>query len=1790
MNKNAVTRIRAGLFTAILILLVPALAYAEQLTVYARRDFSSERVGDRFWGVTLTFNHLVFPSNLAESTVVTANHSKLKFQVKIPAGSQIATRPAREFLIVPVKARTELETVKITIKKGLSDASGRLLLADNFTYQFISIERVRVTRFSTFFRSKRDKGLLLQLSGHTARDALAQAIEVTPAVSNLNVSHDTGWNYRITGDFQYNQDYELKISEKRFDSGRGILVAEQFSFKGPGVPISITPKTKRSVVELLGRQLYPLSLSNVTKIRCGLKRIPPFLIPDVALALPSKDAMEKLNLAQQVEELKSLADKGKVNPIFAGGLDEESEVFFAPEARENVRGYSLPLSFRGNPKRGGAWIVRLSDADSDYDNEVDKPIQITDLSISYKVSAESLLIWVTSIYTGQPVPNVEILLYQVDGNRYFVGKTNAEGLLLIKDGNKFPAMAVKDREKGTSEQPLVLSNVTWAVAATQTDACAIELSSLRLKPFAVKQTKNEKEKPEAMRGYVFTERGVYRPGETVHFKFVSRVFKDKRIVSPKGAKMSVEIEGPRKDVHYKKDLTLSQFGSCYDTFATKSFSPVGTYTIRVRPDKEQGTKEIFLGTFMVQEFKRARHFATISVKGAKRKSDAYVGLEREDEFLDVEITGQYYVGGPVKHGRVRWKAILVPVENKVPGMTGYFFGNEDDATRFLESGESTLDGKGKLNLVVPLDPKLLTGIYGVRISATVLDIDGEPATEVATFSPKPKYLVGISQHPKQVQAGYAGAFKVVVVDQKGEKLPSGTVNAEIMRQQHFYIRKRDSDGNINYLWEEGWMKALSFKQAMHNGEATFHADMSQGGTYLIVFTYEEESARYTSQTLLKVGWESYDEWEERRQQKDVRTSNEVLLSMDKKEYAAGDTVQVQFTTPRPVKKCLVTFERGEIFDYKVVDLVKGLSGFRFTMKEEYIPNVYVSLIAAAGREGFPVYTSQTDSDIPMVYYGYANIAATSEAQKLALEIAPGMAELKGRPAEKKTLAFKVTDQNGKGVKAEMAVCVVDEAVLALTRFQTPSLSSLTKFDLPLSVFSGDLRLNLVSQDLCRILSTKPLSGGGAGAGIVSPSLRKDFRPVAYFNPAVITSDTGEAEVQFKLPDTTTAYRVYAVVCNEGSGFVSGQRNMVVTKEFFIEPSVPRFLIPGDQVTFPIVLHNKTKDTGDYIVKSESSRVFDVKPVQSSGSLNPWSSAAVKATANVLSGTEEGKFRFKGEFKVDSMRYDDAIELRVPILSRYLPVYRAQVSSFVRSAEIEAKFPASLKSLGTDDLNPADFKANLMLSITDWSKIAPGLKYLLRYPYGCVEQTSSGVIPLAGIRSLAQSGNIPGITAKQVDRFLKRGVDRLLSMQTTSGGFAYWPKETHPSWWGTMYATFALMSAKEGGFDVPEKRLDNALEYLRKNLFEAKTDVYHGHTWTRELAVFNLAMAKKLNGQELATFFEQYEKVGQQSKALLLLAAHKIGYLSKGQLLSNLKKLDPRADPKRTSYYDSSYREIAACLLAAVEIGGASKKADEWAGFLLAGLKPEGRWYSTADTGWCLLALSKYFEKRKLDQPVKFKLKIDYGDEKPIDVNMSDAASFVTLDPLKLLKTGKIRLTADSKRLVNYTLDLTYPDVVTDPSDLSNGFELTKKIQNLNGKKEIRVGDVIRVTLEIDLSPSSRRYSGKRLEYLALVDPVPAGMVPINSELKSEGMVEEKKPRESYHEGFSDFTPTYSEFRDDGVRVFKNRAWGGRYRYTYLARAVAEGDFWMRASRISLMYNPEVFGRTKGARVKILPAH
>jgi len=1770
---------------------LPALVAAVELTVSLRHDefYPSEEEG--LWTVNVRFNHPVFPSDATAGIKVTRDGKDESFELLDHTTNAKAKEASRSFIIRPEKKSTEPAKIVITVQKGLADSTGRQLLARDYRYEFSSIEKIAVSDISTFYRSPTEKGLQVTFTGEISTAELRQALTIRPSAPNMRIVKQYAYSFRVTADFEYGKNYEAVISSIKVRDGRAIVADRKYTFSGPGIAPKIELSSKQSVIELRSRQLLPLTLSNVTKVQCDLKQIPPYLIPEFSAAAEAKGGLEKWPESQRKEALEKLVKTGKVPAVFGKGFITDSEVFFARSAREGVFGYSLPISFRKASETGGMWWTTLTDPDKVFAGRATRPLQITDLSITYKVSAKTLLLWVTSMYTGQPVAAVDVLIQQADGYAFFVGKSDAQGLLALKDGQQFISVHVGNEAAGLANRKFSVSNVRWAIAAKDNDCAAVNIGQVRLKPFAVAQTEWVEPDPKSIKGYLFTERGIYQPGETVFFKGVVRGYEGGKIVTPVGKEVELEIADPRGDVQYSQKLALNDFGTCNDSFEVKKFFPVGTYNLTGKI-KTSDTKEVsFSRAFQVQEYKIPRHYVSLSVKKEERVSKEYVTLERRMEFLKVEAKASYYAGGPVKLARARWKATLVPVTSKAPGLDGFIFGNEDEQEQFLESGESVLDRTGKMDLTIPLDSRMLTGLYGVKIAVTALDVDGEPATEVTTYKPTPRLLVGISAHPTKVQSGYAPTLKVIVVTQDGKKLPKGEVQASLMEKKYFYTQKRDETGQLNYLWEEGWVKSLSSRHPIVNGEATYELQLSDAGKYMVAFTYQDDKGAYTSQTMFQVGWEEYDRWiRDRSKEERPLTSNEILLALTKKEYSVGEAVRVDFHAQRPLKKCLVTLEKEDILSYRVIDVTGKAGQYEFATTAAFLPNVYVSVVATAARGDFPVYQTQTDMDAPSLFFGYTDVRVRTEVKPLGVKISPQVSELKSRPGEKVSLNFRVADDKDKGVLSELAVCVVDEAILALTAFKTPELSSLTDFDLPLSVFSGDLRLALITQDLFRILSTRPLTGGDEGLGEVVSTLRKRFDPVAYFNPALLTDASGQVSVEFTLPDTTTTYRVYAVVCDKSAGFASADRKMLVAKEFFVEPSLPRFAIPGDKVTFPVVVQNQTDSPGEATLQVQTSPNLSATLAQSKIKLEANSSGVSPCAVDVTGGQAAGKFTFRGRFGV----FADAIEKTMPIHSRYLPVNRVTVGHFVKDARINAELPEILKKLKSEEINPGDFQARLNLTTNNWNKIAPGLKYLLHFPFGCVEQTSSGIIPLAGLRDVVKAGLAPDITIEKVDKYLEPGIARLLSMQLTSGGFAYWPGSLEGSWWGSLYATIALTFAQQAGYDVPENNLESALKYVKDSLFgdrERTRPRWRDQEWTRELAVYSLAVNGLISEAELSRFMERYDSLNAQGKALLLLAAHHVGSMSDEALRKRVAELDPQDDPERWNYYDSSYRAIAVCLLAAVETKAPTKKKDTWAGYLIKGLKPEGRWHSTADTGWCLLALGSYFAEQPSQGKKNIPCRIEYAGEKPNDVVVGDMGVDVEFDPRKLLEHREIKLTSPDQDLLNYTLYLTYPDLASDPADLGAGFSLNKRIENLNGKKEIRVGDVIRVTLHVEIpyGPKARRY--RDVEYVALVDPLPAGLVAINSELQTEGALREgaePAERDSWRDGFFDFTPSHLEMRADRVNVFKNRAWPGTYRFSYLARAAAEGDFWMRGSRVSLMYNPDVFGKTKPERVMILP--
>ncbi len=258
---------------------------AEDLIVQAYRYGLRDVDQPGLWAVMLRFSSPVFPSNVAQNTTVTMRGVGKPFQLLEHDSRQKATKATTSLILVPKESSDKPSSVTVFISKGLSDATGRRLLAKDFAYTFLAYEQISVTHISSFYTSKKERGVRLTLSSQVSEQDLSPAIEVHPKVDKLSIARDQGRNYTITGEFEFNEDYVLKISPEKVANGTAVLEFKEFRFKGPGVKPEIAVNSDGSVVELKSRQLLPLRLTNVTKVRCEMVKVPALLAAEVSDAL-----------------------------------------------------------------------------------------------------------------------------------------------------------------------------------------------------------------------------------------------------------------------------------------------------------------------------------------------------------------------------------------------------------------------------------------------------------------------------------------------------------------------------------------------------------------------------------------------------------------------------------------------------------------------------------------------------------------------------------------------------------------------------------------------------------------------------------------------------------------------------------------------------------------------------------------------------------------------------------------------------------------------------------------------------------------------------------------------------------------------------------------------------------------------------------------------------------------------------------------------------------------------------------------------------------------------------------------------------------------------------------------------------------------------------------------------------------------------------------------------------------------------------------------------------------------
>jgi alpha-2-macroglobulin len=1692
---------------------------------------------------------------------------------------------------------------------------------------------------------------------------LRDHLKVYPSVdiSWSESSYDDSGVLTLHGEFRYGERHVISLPDNLQVEGKA-YVKTLNDFLMPDMPAAIQFIDGKTVIERDSRQMLHVRLQNVERVQFQGIRVPPLLLP---LAVAATGEEEPASWEETLTHLQSAAEKARAlagaNPAykpFLGVPFEEKQLFFTSLKKNTPHPFSIPLTFRKTKENGALELVRVSANDlpsgksaslprsgkvpgeggnesaqlrpqpdphpggsgssqnagalpegseslpmeaGDTEEGIASPTQlfrITDLGLTYKVSVKSLLVWSTSLRAGTPLKAVALLACTRALEVFPIGKTDDKGIYVYQPRQLDGLSLEQLGELSVVKRRVAIEDIAYLVAVQERDVSFIEVKPQGdIRPVDIQQLSGEREEQRLLKRHVFTERGIYRPGDTVFFKGTVREYRGGKITVPKGGQAGFEITDSQGEQVYSEDAAVSAFGTAAGQFALKAYFPLGTYTLTLRYGADP--KDVATCTFEVQEFRPPRHFTELSFSRETRADTALVNRKQELELLKVDIGGVYYTGGPVKHGQVRWKIFHAKTEHTVKGYPDFTFGYQGQEDReLLESGDAILDEKGRAQVEFPLDREVLSGKRALEIVASVIDFDGRAASATRTFQVTPELLVGISRHPQKVNGEEGQTLKLMVADRDGKRVEAGRIEAVVLKRGSTYVRKRNEEGNLFGVFEEVWRRTFAAEVAIRKGEATFDFDFGWYGDYLLTFTYRDEKGRsFASATLYEVegGYDSYDE------EHPEKAYERLGMFATRDSYRPGETARILFGPRRPVATYLVTVERSGVLEHRVVPAKLGLKNIDIAIRPEFVPNVFVSILGISERGAFPVYSGRYDTEAPNFVFGVVNLPVRTEPRQLKIAIGEGTEKLRSEPGEAITLDLTVLDEHGNPAEAELALGVVDESILALTRYLTPTLESLSRFDTPLAVFTGDLRTQLLHQtpfDRLKMEAATGGDGGEEGAGLTG-KVRKLFKPVAYFNPSVVTDASGKARVTFTLPDTMTTYRIYAVGCDRGVQFGSVQRDLVAVKKFYLEPGMPSYFTAGDRFQFAVAAFNNLDQRGRMEFSAGSTPEFKLTTAQSACDLPANDSIKVPVSGEALlpgkatvtfSGRlqgpadagqrKESQVSGSGSQVPGSQQHTDAVQLTVPVNSRDALGGEVVYGAVKGAADVSVPLSHEVQNATWDQVAQQQLRCRLTLARTPYLRMTEAIKYLLRYPYGCVEQTSSGVMPLAALRGLVTQGAIPEVGLEEVDKFLSRGVERLLGMQTASGGFGYWPGYSQPHLWGTIYAGMALSVARANGYAIPPDRLKRALDYLRKELKRG-----HQDDRARGFTAYILALNGQLTEAILDDALRGLDNPSYETQLMMDLAAAKAGLAKLPVAVDQVREwlTNPPEETNFGEFY-ARYRTRAVTLLAANALLPGDALTAAAADRLLAGLGRSGIWTSTSDTGWALLALSDYYGFRQEGSgTVKMVVQQTKGETFTVEI-APKGFQVLDLGAITFFKNPSFRLESSSDQDILYKLELTFPRVDYAASGHAAGFRVWKTIENADGTGEIRVGDVVKIHVHLDVTEQAA-------SYVVLEDPLPAGLVAINSALKTEESVEESSA-DAYDVlfrgpgGVFKFAPSFFEIRDDRVLAFRDRIWRGEYVFSYYARAVCAGDFVLPSTKVQLMYAPEINGYTPLGRMVI----
>ncbi|HRZ96300.1 MAG TPA: MG2 domain-containing protein [Paludibacter sp.] len=1380
-----------------------------------------------------------------------------------------------------------------------------------------------------------------------------------------------------------------------------------------------------------------------------------------------------------------------------------------------------------NEPSGSYWDYYESDSDYDYENfnwqerddpckpsyymdsrrRVSRNVLASDLGIIAKAGTNNeYFIAVTDLRDTKALSDVDLEFRNYQNQIIKSGKTNSEGFCNITLNDKpFVLVAKKGKQRGYLRLD--------------------DASSLSLSMFDV----SGEELKKGIKGFIYGERGVWRPGDLVYLNFI---LEDKNQSLPANYPVVLELFNPSGQIAQHLVRTKNTNGFYSFILKTPANAPTGNWTVKMHVGGSVFARNIRIETVKPNRLKINLNFASsILHKGVTENGNLQVN---------------WLHGAPASNAKVKIEATMAAKKTEFAGFKDYNF---DDPSKKVTSQDITifngnLNAEGKANVTSKLDFNIdAPGMIAVQMKTTAFEAGGDFSIDrsILTYSPYTSYVgVKIPQGK-----GWNGAlnsdeknlFPVVVVNENGKPV-NASLKIEVYNVYWRWWWEQTEEENLaSYISNQHTNLLKTDYLQVVNGRAFY--EMNLGGDYygrkLIKIT-DTNSGHSTG----GIFYTTYRGWWSNAGSENPGGAEMLMFQANKKEYKVGETVSVELPVTHS-GKALISIETGSrVLKNFWFEPKEGKSKFTFEATPEMAPNIYIHV-------SFIQPHNHGKNDFPIRMYGVQAVKVEDPDTHIS-PIINMPDELK--PQQK--FNVKIQEKNGKPMTYTIAI--VDEGLLDITRFKTPN---------PWETFYAHEALGVRTWDLYKYVAGA-FTGKMAGLFAIGGDQYFDrkgkennnrFKPVVLFQGPFSIDARASKTHTFTMPNYIGSVRVMVVAGNK-SAYGSAEKAVPVRQSLMVLPTLPRVISPTEIIKVPVSVFAMDKKVKNVTVKISADANFELLDGTNKQLVfEKTGEKMVEFTIRAKNKLAEGKIIVTATSGAENTSSETNLKIRMP----------NPPATTVTMASIEPgkSWSQTVSAFGIQGTNSGSVEISRIYPIN----LEKRLQYLIQYPHGCIEQIVSAAFPQLYLKNMM---DLTEPRKAEIELNVKSCLDKLKSYQITNGGFGYWPGESYgASEWGTNYAGHFMLEAQALGYQLPVGILTSWIGYQTKEANDWKpTRKNYGTDLIQAYRLYTLALAKKpaLSAMNL---MRETAEIDEDARWRLAAAYCVAGKSDIGAQIINGMKTKPAKRENYFGTYGSADRDEAMILETLVLL----KRTAQAKPIVqdLANILASNEWLSTQSTAYMLLAISKFTGDGAKGENLQSDLTID-GTKTSIN---TPKAMFMTDLNFKSRNINRVSVVNNSKQTQYVRVTLQGIPLMNEKEGESQNLELSVRYFDMKGAvlnpSSIKQGTQFYANIVV-------QHPGVRLDYndMALSQLFPSGWEILNTRMDE--IVSAKLNTDQ---------PDYQDIRDDRVYMYFDIAKGKTKTFRVLLQAAYLGKFYLPSVQCEAMYDNTIRAYTKGQWVEVV---